>query len=133
MRTHLLLWGLVAGLLTATSCSSGPEPAKPGTPAFFWNAAKSTYHSGDFVKTDENLQQILQSENEFTAQARPWAIVMSAGLAQGYLDTAEAFDAGAKMNRQNPTPFRKEASQLRTLASAAALEFTEGVHKFMTA
>ena len=131
MRTQLLLFGAMAGLLTAVSCSTGPEPPRPGTPAFFWNAAQSTYHSGDFVKASENLQQIVRSENEFTVRARPWAIVMSAGMARGYAETADAYDAGAKMNRANPMPFRKAASQLRTQANAAALEFTEGIHRYM--
>ncbi len=130
MRTRSVVWGAVAGLM-AVSCSKGPEPPRPGTPAFFWNAAQSTYHSGDFVKTAENLQQIVRSDNEFTARARPWAIVMSAGLARGYAETADAYDAGAKMNRANPMPFRKAASQLRTLASASAMEFTEGIHQYM--
>lgn len=95
-----------------------------------WNAAKTTYHSGDFRKTSENLIQLIRSESEFTARARPWSTVISAGLAQGYADMAESYDAGAKMNRANPTPFRKQASMLRSLASASALEFAEGVHQF---
>jgi hypothetical protein len=133
MRTQLLVWGAVAGLLTAASCSKGPEPPRPGTPAFYWNAAKSTYHAGDFVKANENLQQILQTDNEFTARARPWTIVLSAGLAQGYAEAADAYEAGAKMNRANPMPFRKEMSALRTQANAAVLEFTETFHKYMAA
>ena len=35
------------------------------------------------------------------------------------------------MNRANPMPFRKTASQLRTMANASTLEFTEGMHRFM--
>jgi hypothetical protein len=130
MRTQLLLLGATAGLL-AVSCSKGPEPPKPGSPAFLWNAAKVSYESGDFVKANENLQQLVRSESEFTARARPWAIVMSAGMARGYAETADAYEAGARMNRANPMPFRKAASQLRTAASASALEFADGVHKFM--
>jgi hypothetical protein len=131
MRTQLLLGIALAGLLAAASCSKGPEPPKPGSPAFFWNAARTTYHAGDFVKTSENLRQVLSSENEFTGRARPWAIVMAAGLTQGYAQTADAYEAGARMNRANPMPFRKDMNQLRTLANAAALEFVEGMHKFM--
>ena len=130
MRTQLLLVSAVAGLL-AVSCSKGPEPPSPGSPAFLWNAAKSTYQSGDFLKVNENLQQLVRSGSEFTAQARPWAIVMSSGLSRGYSETADAFEAGARMNRANPMPFRKAANQLRTASSAAALEFAEGVHQFM--
>ncbi len=128
MRTHLLLLGMTAGLLATASCSSGPEPPKPGSPAFLWNAARSTYHAGDFVKTGENLQQLIRSDNEFTARSRPWAIVISAGLAQGYAETADMYEEGARANRANPTPFRKEVSQLRSMSSAAAVEFAEGVH-----
>ena len=132
MRTRLFLMSSVAGLM-AISCSKGPEPPTPGSPAFLWNAARSTHQSGDFVKVNENLQQLVRSGSEFTARVRPWAIVMSAGLARGYSETADAFEAGARMNRANPMPFRKVASQLRTAASAAALEFAEGVHQYMEA
>ena len=129
MRKQLVLLG-AAGVLMV-SCSKGPEPPRPGTPAFFWNAAHATYKAGDLVKANENLQQIVRSENDFTVRARPWAIILSAGMAKGYAETADAYDAGARMNRANPMPFRKAASQLRTLANAATLEFTEGMHKFM--
>src|SRR5437763_941151 len=131
MRTHLFLLSVAATLLATTSCSSGPEPPKPGSPAFLWNAAKSTYHSGDFVKTSETLQQLARSENEFTARARPWAIVVSSGLAEGYAETADTYEAGARANRANPMPFRKEASLLRSMASAASVELAETVHLFL--
>jgi hypothetical protein len=131
MRTQLFLLSVAAGILATTSCSSGPEPPKPGTPAFLWNAAKGTYRSGDFVKTSETLQQLTRSESEYTARARPWSIVLSAGLAQGFTETAEAYEAGARANRANPTPFRKEVNLLRSRASAAAVEFAETVHTFL--
>lgn len=129
MRTQLLL--PTVALLLATSCSTGPQPPQPGTPAFLWNAAKATWKSGDFVKTSENLQQLVKADSEFTAKARPWAIIVSSGLAQGYMATADAYEAGAKANRQNPMPFRKEVSQLRSMATAAAVEFAETVHLYV--
>jgi hypothetical protein len=57
--------------------------------------------------------------------------VIAGGLAQGYSELADDFDAGARMNRANPTPFRKQATVLRSLASNAAMEFAEGVHLFL--
>lgn len=117
-----------------TSCSSGgPQPPKPGTPAFYWAAAKETYRTGDFVKTNDNLGQISKTDNEFTARARLWEIVTSSGLAQAYIELADVYDAGAKARRDNPTPFRREASTLRTSASAAALEFADAFHRFQEA
>src|SRR5580765_4721885 len=131
MQTQVLLLSVAATILATTSCSSGPQPPKPGAPAFVWNAAKAAYHSGDFVKTSELLQQLTRSDSEFTARARPWSIVVSAGLAQGYAETADAYEAGARANRANPTPFRKEVNQLRSRASAAAVEAAETVHLFL--
>lgn len=131
MRTRISLCGALAVFWACTSCSTGPKPPAPGSPAFIWGAARQTYKSGDFRKTSENLMQLVRTESEFAAQARPWAAVMSAGLAQGYYDLAEAYEAGAKANRPNPTPFRKQVSMLRSLSSAAALEFAEGVHTLL--
>jgi hypothetical protein len=129
MRTRLPWLAAVAALLS--SCSTGPQPPAPGTAAFTWNAAKSAYHAGDITKTSENLQQLIRGDSDFAARSRPWSILISAGLAQGYTDLAEAYEAGARANRLNPTPFRKQVSILRSMAAAASVEFTEGVHLFL--
>ena len=124
----------IAGLLAAgTSCSSGPQPPQPGTPAFFWAAARETWHGGDFLKTSENLQRILATDNEYTARARAWDTAISAGLTQAYIELADAWEAGARANRANPTPFRKQVSTLRSLASASAIQYTEDLHKVVEA
>jgi hypothetical protein len=122
----------IVGLLAAgASCSSGPQPPQPGTPAFFWAAAKETYGAGDFPKTSEHLQRILATGNEFGPRARAWDTVISVGLAQGYIELADTWEAGARANRLNPTPFRKQVSVLRSQASTSAIQFTEDVHKVM--
>jgi hypothetical protein len=125
------LLAIVALLLVGTSCSSGPTPPQPGTPAFFWAAALETYRAGDFVKTSEHLQRILATDNEYNARARAWDAVLSSGLTQGYIALAETYEAGARMNRANPTPFRKQVSTLRSLASSSAIQFTEDIHRMM--
>ena len=116
---------------TCASCSSGPAPPEPGTPAFLWGAAKTTYHTGDFRKASESLVQLIQSDNQFTARARPLSAVLSAGLAQGYFDMAESYEDGARANRANPTPFRKQVSSSRSQASEATLEFAEAMQGFL--
>ena len=131
MRTRAAFASALILAWAGASCSSGPRPPEPGTPAFFWGAAKETYHNGDFRKTDENLVQLLQTDSEFTARARPLAAVIAAGLAQGYYDMAESYEAGARANRADPTPFRKQVSASRGLASAAALEFAEAMQGFL--
>ena len=131
MPLRAAFWGGMALVLTGVSCSSGPRPPEPGTPAFFWSAAKATYASGDFRKASENLSQVRASDNEFAAKARPLGMVISAGLARGYYDLAENYEAGARANRANPTPFRKQVSNLRSMSSTAALDFADGLHVFL--
>lgn len=131
MRTQLLQWSVLVLGLTAASCSNGPAPPQPGSPAFLWGGAQTTFRAGDVLRTGESLQRIISTDNEFTARARPWSIVISAGVTQGYLELADAYDVAAKANRANPMPFNKEASALRSLASSSALEFAQGVHGFL--
>lgn len=115
--------------LLAASCS--PQPPQPGTPAFLWNAAKRTYGTGDFLKANDNLSQLSKSDSDFKARSQPWSIVLSAGIAQAYMDLADSYEAGAKANRANPTPFRRQAAVYRSQAAAATLDGAETVHKFL--
>ena len=127
MKVPPLLWGVMALGTVSTSCSTGPAP---GTPAFLWNAAKQTYESGDFIKAHDNLQDIVQSENEYTSRARAWLMVLAAGLTQGHAELADAYEAGAGKNRTNPLAFRKEVSAQRHLAATSALELAQAARSF---
>lgn len=53
----LVSTALVLGI-ALTGCSTGPQPLQPGTPAFYWAAARDTYKTGDYLKTNDNLGQI---------------------------------------------------------------------------
>jgi hypothetical protein len=129
LQAGLLLFGALALAVASTSCASGPKPPEPGTPAFFWGSARESYRAGDMTRTDEQLLKIMATDNEFVKRARVWDIVISAGLAQGYSEMADVFEIGARMNRANPTPFRKQVTTERSYASSAAIQFAEGVHK----
>jgi hypothetical protein len=125
------LAGLVAAALFAISCSKGPAPAKPGTPAFYWSAANQAYRSGDSIKTAEYLGQVAATENEFTTRARVWSMVVASGLTQGYMELGDAYENGARMNRSNPAAFRKQAAVARAAAAQASMQYTEAIHRFM--
>ena len=132
MRARIPLWASAVGVLaTLTSCSSGSKAPQPGTPAFYWSAAKIAYHAGDFRVANQNLTELIRGDNEYTVRARPLAMVVSAGLARGYADLAGGYEAGARANRPNPTPFRKQVTTSRSMASAAAMDFAEGMHVFL--
>lgn len=131
LQAWMLLFSALAAAVAIMSCAGGPRPPEPGTPAFFWASAKESYKNGDITRTDEQLQRILAGDNEFVTRARAWDIVISAGLSKGYSEMSDAFEAGARMNRANPTPFRKQVSALRSYASSAAIQVAEGVHQFI--
>src|SRR5271165_5999704 len=107
MRVPSLLAAVILIALAATSCSTGPQPPKPGTPGFSWAAAKESYRAGDYPKTDTNLVEVIRTDNEYAARARAWDMVISAGLAQGFSQLAESYEAGGRANRTNPMPFHK--------------------------
>ncbi len=114
-------------LLISCSGTSGPQE---GTPAFYWAAALETFNAKDYVKTIHHLENATASDNEFTARARPWLLVMTSGMARGYTDLADSFDAGAMANKGNPTAFRRQTNTYRGEANRLALEFVEVFDKF---
>jgi len=119
------LTGLISVLLIAASCTSGPPTATMGTPPFYWQAAKETWATADYMKAADHLEQLCKSQNEFTERAQPWRLVLTGGMAKGYMELANAFEAGGRANQFNPTPFRRNTADLRTLAARRALQFAE--------
>jgi hypothetical protein len=106
-RRLLILATLLPLLLSLTSCSQGPAPPKPGTPAFFWAAGKEAYRVGDNVRATDNLSQVVATSNEFTKDAQVTLIILSSGTAQALKELAGAYEAGARMNRQRSDWFRR--------------------------
>jgi len=121
----------IAAALTAISANviliscSGESGPQPGTPAFDWGAAKQMFAAGDYAKTVDNLDRVVAGDNEFTAKARPWLLVLTAGMSHGYIELADRFEAGARANKSDPGLFRKNASACRTQAKQLALHFAE--------
>jgi len=125
------LWALIAGNLILFSCSGGNAP-QPGTPAFYWAAAKETYAAGDYQKTIEHLGNILSGQNEYVARAQPWMLVLTSGMVQGNMDLAEAFDAGGQANRAKATNFHRQVNTYRGSANTLALQFADNFSKFQS-
>jgi len=128
MRVQAIL--LVAAAVFLAACSTGPTAPDPGTPAFLWSAARQTYHDGDFAKANDDLSELQQSDNVFAPRARIWQIVLAGGMARGYSELADGYEAGAKFNRDNSLPLHKRLTDLRAAASHAAMDFTQAVHSF---
>jgi hypothetical protein len=132
-RRNLLLFVAVTLSLLALSCSTGPEQAKVGTPVFHWNAARTTYGSADYNKVNDNLAEVIKTDNEFTARALPWRLVVLDGMTKGYSELAEIWESGGNANRAHPTPFRTQMNLYRKTGGQLALQYAETLQKFEAA
>ncbi len=132
-RRILSLGAVCGALLLAASCGSkGPQPPQPGSPPFIWAVTQDSYKAGDLIKTNENLERLVRGKSEFAVRAAPLSLVLGAGMARGYMELADKFDTGAKANRNNPAPFRKQVSLFRTQARSIAMQTLESVHQYLT-
>jgi hypothetical protein len=120
-----------AGRPVAGRLDAPRAPITPGTPAFYWAAAKETYATGDYQKTVEHLGNILSSPNDYVARAQPM-LVLTSGMAQGYIDLAEAFDAGARANHTQTASFHRQVNTYRGAANTLALQFADNFSKFQS-
>jgi len=128
-RRNFLLFSMLTISLITLSCSAGPEQARLGTPLFHWNAAKTTYAAADYAKVNGNLEEVIKTDNEFTARALPWRLVLLSGMAKGYAELADVWEAGANANRANPAPFRNQVNLCRRTGGQLALQFAETLQK----
>ena len=119
---------LVLALLTSCSGSS-TTATKAGSSGFYWSAARETYSSGDYMKTLDHLERLIDTDSEYSAQALPWYLVLSSGAASGYMELADQYSAGARANKARAVAFRVKAMEYRTNASRLALRFAQEVEK----
>ena len=133
MHLHLRWYAICALVLLLTACiSCSSEQAGPakGTPAFYWQAAKETFAAGDTVKTLEHLDKLIAGENEYTSRALAWSLVLTSGLASGYTDLADNYEIGGRVNKSDPSAFRRPMMNYRSMAGRLSLEFGENYAKF---
>lgn len=128
-KRTLVLCAALSAFFLFMSCSSGPAAPEKGTPAFYWQAARETYAAGDYAKTLEDLDNLVATDNEFTARALPWSLVLTSGLASGYMELADNYAIGARVNKSDPSGFRRVVSNSRGSANRLALQFADNFGK----
>ncbi len=111
------------------SCSSSDAP-QPGTPAFYWAAAKDAFAASDYEKTSQLLDKLLVGENEFTGRALPWQLILTSGTIRGYMDVGDDLEMGVRAKRTDPGQFRKYISNSRSSAGQLSLQFAELFQRF---
>ena len=129
-RALVAILVLTAGL--NSSCSTDNAP-KPGTPAYSWAAAHETFAAADYAKTSEHLEKLVATDNEYTARARPWLLILISGMGRGYMDVADNLEYGVRAKKADPGGFRKYISNYRSAAGRHALHFAETFMRFQKA
>ena len=130
MKSLTVKCGVICWFAVLISCSSGPAAPEKGTPAFYWQAAKETFAAGDNMKTLEHLDKIMADDNEYAAKALPWSLVLSSGMATGYAELADHYEIGARVNKSDPSAFRRPMGEYRGYANRLALQFADKLTKF---
>ena len=122
---------LALSLLLLAACGSGgPTAAKPGTNAFYWQAANENFAKGDYLKASDQLERVMRTENDFSPKARAWRMALLAGLMNGYRELADQYELGARANKANPGTFRKYTSNYRGMASRSAVALAQAYEDF---
>jgi hypothetical protein len=134
LGTRTIFCATFASMLIITSCSGDKKsaaPPKTGTLAHSWYAANESWKAGDYDRTLQHLSRLSVAQSEYRERARQWVIVASAGIADGYRELADAYEAGARISRQSALDYRRRVSELRNAASSAAMLYAETIHDTM--
>ena len=129
-KKRAAVFALISLSLLLVSCSMGPTPPQKGTPEFYWQAAKETFATADYLKTADHLDAICRTENQFTSKARTWRLVLISGMAKAFMELGDNYEIGGRVNKANPTPFRKRVSYYRDMAGRLSLQFAETFRAF---
>jgi hypothetical protein len=95
----------------------------------YWSAASQRYAAGDYLKAIGELDHLLEGPNDYTARALPLSLVLTSGVASGYMDLADCYASGARANKPKAQAFRRKASVYRALANHMVLQFAERAGK----
>jgi hypothetical protein len=130
MKKRVAVFVLISLSLLLVACSTGPTPPRKGTPEFYWQAAIETFQTADYLKTADHLDSIGRTENQYTNKAQLWRLVLTSGMTKAFTELGDNYEFGARINKANPTPFRKRVSNYRNMAAGLSLQFAETIRAF---
>ena len=123
----------VLGLVSAawlSSCSSQTASSRMGTPDWYWSAAREQFAAGDFVKTQEHLEKLLDTSNPFKERAAVWHLVLLAGMAEGYRDLAEAYSDGENASKKQGMEFHRIVTDMLRSSRQYTIGLAEDAGRF---
>ena len=133
-RMRTLVLPTFATTLLLIGCSADKKSAaapKPGTLAHSWFTANEAWKAGDYDKAVQHLARLAVTQSEYRERARQWVIVAAGGVADGYRELADAYEAGSLASRQLNLEYRRKMIQTRDAANNAAMLYAETIHDFL--
>jgi len=118
----------LAAALVLSGCSGSSAP-KFGTPEWYWAAAREQFSKGDLAKTQEHLEKIIASDNPYKKRAATWQVVVLAGMAQGYKELSDAYDAGSSQSKTQVRDFQRLTRDLRRLSRQYSMGLAQEVDR----
>ena len=124
-KRFIASFAVILGFAVLYSCSGTGAP-QPGSPGFMWNAAKAAWDAGDYAATAVQLDDLIAKEDdEYNARALPWAMVLTSGMTNGYMEAADAYQKGVKLHNASAEPLRREMVRDHDAASRLVLRFAD--------
>ncbi len=125
---HATILGCV---LLFSACSGGGSggPAQ-GSPEWLWLAAQENFKAADYVKTQEHLDKLADTESEWQKRAAVWRIVVLSGLSRSYRELNEVYSKGAETNAAQSSKFNNGIQQNERDARQYAIDLTESLPKY---
>lgn len=117
-------------LLFLSSCSKGPEGPAKGSPEWLFEAAKSSFRTGEWDKAEESLEKIEDvAGNPFFARASVWHMVLETGRLLGHEDLVDAYDKGGPKSGKKMDFLRIKQNDLKEVRRHA-VHLLEGYKHF---
>jgi len=117
-------------LILISSCSKGPEGPAKGGPEWLFDAAKSSFRTGEWDKAEEGLEKIEDvAGNPYFARASVWHMVMETGRLYGHGDLIDAYDKGGPRSGKKMDFMRFKQNDLKEVRRHA-VHLLEGYKHF---
>lgn len=119
---HLLLFAVCSILGGLTACISVPEGYED------WKQVNREYESGDYITTLNYLDDLLRTENGYTARAAAWKVVILGGMTRSALEIEEACAKGIPwVKTVDSGPYKTCVDQFRRRARTSALSLMDAL------
>lgn len=122
---HLLLLAVCSSLVALTACISVPEGYED------WKQVNREYESRDYITTLNYLDDLLRTENDYTARAAALKVVILGGMTRSALEIEEACAEGIRwVKTTDAGPYKTCVDGFRRRARTSALDLIDALTEF---